>query len=364
MDLAMHQSVYVSTDLFTRLSIELAIKSHCTYPLLCFKNRCLPELPLRYFPSSAYGCTIAVGDKTDAKRRRDTDGSEKTPSFQRSNDNTGNNMVTCCRLESAARKDTRSIESRASKTGTCENCATVAGFGDKTDAESGRHTDGSEKTPSVQRSNDNTGNDKVTSCKIGSAARQDTRSIESENRLFPRTQPRPAAEDEIFALPFRHAPTRDHSVYSLSRDEDTHGVPSHRPSASEWATCYGLSKSSIQKWHPQKQDASASTAKAPHFHQERPADPLPPRAVRLFWSRTGALRPRCASTQGTGPSPTHQFSTSPVQCWPGVAYSPWPRQWRAEKPHHRSEFVRKVASAKLIVAYRVHYGSWRTSHGT
>ena len=80
------------------------------------------------------------------------------------------------RLGSAARKDTRSIESRASKTGTCESshCATVAGFGDKTDAESGRHTDGSEKTPSVQRSNDNTSNDKVTCCKIGSAARQDT----------------------------------------------------------------------------------------------------------------------------------------------------------------------------------------------
>ena len=104
MDLAMHRSVYVSIDLFTRLSIDLAIKSHCTYPLLCFKNRCLPELPLRYFPSSAYGCTIGVGDKTDAKHRRDTDGSEKTPSFQLSNDNTGN-------IESAARKDTRSIES-------------------------------------------------------------------------------------------------------------------------------------------------------------------------------------------------------------------------------------------------------------
>ena len=116
MDLAMHRSVYLSIDLFTRLSIDLAIKSHCTYPLLCFKNRCLQELPPRYFPSSAYGCTIGVGDKTDAKRRRYTDGSEKTPSFQRSNDNTGNNKVTCCRLGSAARKDTRSIESRASKT--------------------------------------------------------------------------------------------------------------------------------------------------------------------------------------------------------------------------------------------------------
>ena len=29
-------------------------------------------------------------------------------------------------------------------------------------------------------------------------------SIESENRLLPRTQPRPVAEDEIFALPFLH----------------------------------------------------------------------------------------------------------------------------------------------------------------
>ena len=33
-----------------------------------------------------------------------------------SNDNPGNNKVTCCRLGSAARKDTRSIESRAAKT--------------------------------------------------------------------------------------------------------------------------------------------------------------------------------------------------------------------------------------------------------
>ena len=88
----MHRSVYPSIDLFTHLSIDLAIKSHCTYPLLCFKNRCLQELPLRYFPSSA----------------------------------SGNNKVTCCRLGSAARKDTRSIESRASKTDTCEisHCAT------------------------------------------------------------------------------------------------------------------------------------------------------------------------------------------------------------------------------------------------
>ena len=150
-------------------------------------------------------------------------------------------------------------------------------------------------------------------------------SIESEKRLLPRTQPRPVAEDEIFALPFLHAPTRDHSVYNLSRDEDTHGVPPHRPSASEWATCYGLSKifNRTQKWHPQKQDASASTATVPHLHQEHPADSLPPRAVQLFWSRTGTLRPRCASTLDTGSSPMHQFSTSPVQCWLGVAYSPW-----------------------------------------
>ena len=185
-------------------------------------------------------------------------------------------------------------------------------------------------------------------------------SIESEKRLLPRTQPRPVAEDEIFALPFLHAPTRDHSVYNLSRDEDTHGVPPHRPSASEWATCYGLSKSSTQKWHPQKQDASASTAKVPHLHQEHPADSLPPRAVQLFWSRTGTLRPRCASTLDTGSSPTHQFSTSPVQCWLGVAYSPWSPQWRAEKPHHRSEFARKVASARVMVAYSLHvcYEPW------
>ena len=86
MDLAMHRSVYVSIDLVTRLSIDLASKSHCTYPLLCFQDRCLPELPLRYFPSSADGCMIGVGDKADAKPRRDTDGSEKntiTPAFQR-----------------------------------------------------------------------------------------------------------------------------------------------------------------------------------------------------------------------------------------------------------------------------------------
>ena len=59
---------------------------------------------------------MRLGHKTDAKRRRYTDGSEKTPSFQHSNVNPGNNKVTCCRLGSAARKDTRSIESRAAKT--------------------------------------------------------------------------------------------------------------------------------------------------------------------------------------------------------------------------------------------------------
>jgi len=129
-----------------------------------------------------------------------------------------------------------------------------------------------------KHSNDNPGNNKVTCCRLGSAAIQDTLSIESENHLLP------VHADEIFAVPFRHAPTRDHNVCTLSRDEDMHGVPSRRPSASEWATCYVLSKSSRQKWHPQKQDASASTAKVLHFHQERPANLLRPRVVRLFWS--------------------------------------------------------------------------------
>ena len=110
------RSVYVSIDLVARLSIDLAIKSHGIYSLLCFQNRCLPEGSLRYFPSSADGCMIGFGDKTDAQPRRDTDGSEETSSHQRSNENTGNNMVICCRIESATRKDTRSIESRASKT--------------------------------------------------------------------------------------------------------------------------------------------------------------------------------------------------------------------------------------------------------
>ena len=106
MDVAKHRSVYVSIDLVTGLSIDLAIKSHGIYSQLCFKNRCLPEGPLRYFPSSADGCMIGFGDKTDAKPRRDTDGLEETSSRQRSNENTGNNMVICCRLESATRKDT------------------------------------------------------------------------------------------------------------------------------------------------------------------------------------------------------------------------------------------------------------------
>ena len=161
----MHRSVYVSIDLFTRLSIDLAIKSHCTYPLLCFKNRCLPELPLRCFPSSAYGCTMGVRDKTDAKRRRATRMGQKKHHHSSVPTTTLVTTVTCCRLESAARKDTRSESS---------HCATVACFGDKTDAESGRHTDGSEKRPSVQRSNVNIGNDKVTCCKIGSAVKAKT----------------------------------------------------------------------------------------------------------------------------------------------------------------------------------------------
>ena len=107
MDLAKHRSVYVSIDLVARLSIDLAIKSHGIYSLLCFQNRCLPEGPLRYFPSSADGCMIGFGDKTDAKPRRDTDGLEEASSRQRSNENTGNNRVICCRLESVTRKDTR-----------------------------------------------------------------------------------------------------------------------------------------------------------------------------------------------------------------------------------------------------------------
>ena len=119
MAFAMHRSVYLSIDPFTRVSIDLAIQFHCAYPLLCFKKRRLQELPLRHFPSSTYGCTMRLGHKTDAKRRRYTDGSEKTPSFQRSNVNPGNNKATCCRLGSAARKDTRFIESGASKTDTC-----------------------------------------------------------------------------------------------------------------------------------------------------------------------------------------------------------------------------------------------------
>ena len=69
-----------------------------------------------------------------------------------------------------------------------------------------------------KHSNDNPGNNKVTCCRLGSAAIQDTLSIESENHLLP------VHADEIFAVPFRHAPTRDHNVCTLSRDEDMHGV--------------------------------------------------------------------------------------------------------------------------------------------
>ena len=72
------RSVYVSIDLVARLSIDLAIKSLGIYSLLCFQNRCLPEGSLRYFPSSADGCMIGFGDKTDAQPRRDTDGLEET----------------------------------------------------------------------------------------------------------------------------------------------------------------------------------------------------------------------------------------------------------------------------------------------
>ena len=48
-------SICLSIDLFTRLSIDLAIPLHLSPVVL--QNRCLQELPLRYFPSSAYGCT-------------------------------------------------------------------------------------------------------------------------------------------------------------------------------------------------------------------------------------------------------------------------------------------------------------------
>ena len=66
-------------------------------------------------PTLAYGCTIRVGDSIGCKTQTLHRWVRKTPSFQRSNDNTGNNKVTCCRLGSAATKDTRSIESCASK---------------------------------------------------------------------------------------------------------------------------------------------------------------------------------------------------------------------------------------------------------
>ena len=121
----------------------------------------------------------------------------------------------------------------------CQTCATVARFGDKSDAESGRRTDGPEKTPSVRRSDEITGDGKIT-CKKKQPDRGHA-STESENNLFP------VHADEPFAVPFRHAPTPDHNVCTLSRAADTHGVPSRRPSASEWATCCVLAKSSRQK---------------------------------------------------------------------------------------------------------------------
>ena len=74
-------------------------------PCCASKTDACQRAPLRYLPSSAVGCMIGVGDKTDAKPRRDTDGgSEETSSHQRSNENTGNNMSTWS-AESRARPE-------------------------------------------------------------------------------------------------------------------------------------------------------------------------------------------------------------------------------------------------------------------
>ena len=103
-------------------------------------------------------------------------------------------------------------------------------------------------------------------------------SIESEKRLLPRTQPRPVAEDEIFALPFLHAPTRDHSVYNLSRDEDTHGVPPHRPSASEWATWL---------WFFKIFNTKMASAEARCFRKHRQSAAPSPRTSSRFIASSG-----------------------------------------------------------------------------
>ena len=93
------------------------------------------------------------------------------------------NFGTCCRVRSAARKNTRFIQSGAAKP-----APVLCALEKNCDAESGRRTDGPEETPSTvapwvrkkkHHSRDNFGSNTGTCCRVRSAARRNTRFIQS-----------------------------------------------------------------------------------------------------------------------------------------------------------------------------------------
>ena len=93
------------------------------------------------------------------------------------------NFGTCCRVRSAARKNTRFIQSGAAKP-----APVLCALEKNCDAESGCRTDGPEETPSTvapwvrkknHHSRDNFGSNTGTCCRVRSAARRNTRFIQS-----------------------------------------------------------------------------------------------------------------------------------------------------------------------------------------
>ena len=65
--LATHLSIYLSMYLWILRCIDLSFYLSIYFPLHLSPvvlQKPMPAMPLRYFPSSAYGCTIRVGDKT------------------------------------------------------------------------------------------------------------------------------------------------------------------------------------------------------------------------------------------------------------------------------------------------------------
>ena len=179
MYLCIYRSIYLSIDRSIYLSIYLSryLSIHRAVSLSIYLSIDLAPRASSFFSMQKNdGCRSAHGI---IFLRRQT----VVRWVRKKHNDARDNFGTCCRVRSAARKNTRFIQSGAAKP-----APVLCALEKNCDAESGRRTDGPEETPSTvapwvrkkkHHSRDNFGSNTGTCCRVRSAARRNTRFIQS-----------------------------------------------------------------------------------------------------------------------------------------------------------------------------------------